>query len=26
MIRFDLLCDKEHDFEAWFSSNDDFDK
>ncbi len=26
MIRFDLHCDKEHGFEAWFSSNADFDK
>lgn len=26
MIRFDLICDKQHGFEAWFSSNDDFDK
>ena len=26
MIRFDLHCDKDHAFEAWFSSNADFDK
>jgi len=25
MIRFDLICDEQHGFEAWFSSNDDFD-
>ncbi|WP_457939036.1 DUF1178 family protein [Mesorhizobium sp. 10J20-29] len=25
MIRFSLCCDKDHDFEAWFRSNDDFD-
>lgn len=25
MIRFSLSCDKDHDFEAWFRSNDDFD-
>ncbi len=25
MIRFSLVCDKDHDFEAWFRSNDDFD-
>lgn len=26
MIRFNLICDEQHDFEAWFSSNDDFEK
>mgnify|MGYP001828520137 FL=1 len=26
MIRFDLICDEQHGFEAWFSSNDDFDQ
>lgn len=25
MIRFSLVCDKDHEFEAWFRSNDDFD-
>ena len=25
MIRYDLICDKEHVFEAWFSSSSDFD-
>ena len=25
MIRFSLCCDKDHDFEAWFRGNDDFD-
>ncbi len=25
MIRFSLACDKDHEFEAWFRSNDDFD-
>lgn len=25
MIRFSLLCDKEHDFEAWFRNGDDYD-
>jgi len=25
VIRFSLVCDKDHDFEAWFRSNDDFD-
>lgn len=25
MIRFSLLCEREHQFEAWFRSNDDFD-
>ena len=25
MIRFSLICDHEHEFEAWFRSNDDFD-
>ncbi len=26
MIRFSLACDGGHDFEGWFSSNDDFDE
>ena len=26
MIRFGLTCNKEHTFEAWFRSGDDFDK
>ena len=26
MIRFELICDGQHTFEAWFSGNDDFDK
>ncbi|MEM6464302.1 MAG: DUF1178 family protein [Pseudomonadota bacterium] len=26
MIRFDLICENQHDFEAWFSSNSDFDQ
>ena len=26
MIRFSLACDKEHEFEGWFRSNDDFEK
>ena len=25
MIRFSLICENEHEFEAWFRSNDDFD-
>ncbi len=25
MIRFSLTCEREHEFEAWFRSNDDFD-
>ena len=25
MIRFSLVCDHDHDFEAWFRCNDDFD-
>ena len=25
MIRFSLTCEHEHEFEAWFRSNDDFD-
>ena len=25
MIKFDLACDNHHHFEAWFSSNSDFD-
>ena len=25
MIRFSLICDKEHSFEGWFASNDAFD-
>lgn len=26
MIRFSLLCEHDHEFEAWFRNNDDFDK
>ena len=26
MIRFSLACDKAHEFEGWFRSNDDFEK
>lgn len=26
MIRFSLICDQSHEFEAWFRNNDDFDK
>ena len=26
MIRFSLSCDHDHEFEAWFRSNDDFDR
>ncbi|MDA4845848.1 DUF1178 family protein [Hoeflea poritis] len=25
MIKFDLICDKQHAFEAWFASNADYD-
>jgi hypothetical protein len=25
VIRFSLVCDNDHEFEAWFRSNDDFD-
>ncbi|WP_136658435.1 DUF1178 family protein [Nitratireductor sp. XY-223] len=25
MIKFDLICDEQHTFEAWFASNADFD-
>lgn len=25
MIRFGLICDKEHEFDGWFSSSDDFE-
>lgn len=25
MIRFSLVCDHDHEFEAWFRGNDDFD-
>ena len=25
MIRFSLICDQDHEFEAWFRNNDDFD-
>lgn len=25
MIRFSLICEREHEFEAWFRSNDDFE-
>lgn len=26
MIRFGLICDKEHEFEAWFRNGDDFEQ
>ena len=26
MIRFSLICDQDHEFDAWFRSNDDFDR
>jgi len=26
VIRFSLICDQDHEFEAWFRNNDDFDK
>jgi hypothetical protein len=26
LIRFSLICDHDHEFEAWFRSNDDFDR
>lgn len=26
MIRFSLVCEQSHEFEAWFRNNDDFDK
>lgn len=26
MIKFNLLCDKDHEFEIWFGSSEDFDK
>lgn len=26
MIRFSLICERAHEFEAWFRNNDDFDK
>jgi len=26
LIRFSLLCEHDHEFEAWFRNNDDFDK
>ena len=26
MIRFSLICDHDHEFEAWFRNNDDFDR
>ena len=26
MIKYSLICDSEHEFEAWFGSSDDFDK
>lgn len=26
MIRFSLICDDDHEFEAWFRNNDDFDR
>ena len=25
MIRYGLICDKEHEFEAWFRSGEDFE-
>ena len=25
MIRFSLICEREHEFEAWFRSGDDFE-
>jgi hypothetical protein len=26
LIRFSLICDRDHEFEAWFRNNDDFDR
>lgn len=26
MIKYSLICEKDHDFEAWFGSSDDFEK
>lgn len=26
MIKYSLICDKDHDFEGWFGSSDDYDK
>jgi len=26
LIRFSLVCDHDHEFEAWFRNNDDFDR
>lgn len=26
MIKYSLICDKEHEFEGWFGSSDDYDK
>ena len=26
MIKFNLICDQDHEFEIWFGSNDDFEK
>jgi len=26
MIKYSLICKKEHDFEGWFASSDDYDK
>jgi len=26
VIRFSLICEQDHEFEAWFRNNDDFDK
>ena len=26
MIRFSLVCEKDHDFDGWFSNSEDFDK
>jgi hypothetical protein len=25
MIRFSLVCERDHEFEAWFRNSDDFD-
>jgi len=26
MIKYSLICEKDHDFEGWFASSDDYDK
>ena len=26
MIRYDLICTREHEFEGWFSSSSDYDE